>query len=119
LLTSALSMRLLSLKLDSWSIGVLMTALMLSLPMLVVLSYLFEPSGEIWRHLAATVLQDYVTNSLLLMLGVAIGVLLLGVSTAWLTSMCQFPGRALFEWALLLPMMANPHWNSSGRMNRK
>ncbi|MEJ2464546.1 MAG: iron ABC transporter permease [Candidatus Thiodiazotropha sp.] len=71
---------------------------------MVVLGYLFEPATEVWRHLAETVLRDYVINSLLLMVGVAIGVLLLGVSTAWLTSMCQFPGRALFEWSLLLPM---------------
>jgi iron(III) transport system permease protein len=89
---------------DTWTVGVMLLALLLSLPVLVVLGYLFEPSGEVWRHLVDTVLQDYVTNSLLLMLGVAIGVLFLGVSTAWLTSMCQFPGRSLFEWGLLLPM---------------
>ncbi len=87
-----------------WVAGVLLVALLLAIPVLVVLSFLFEPAGEVWRHLSETVLQDYVVNSLLLMIGVAIGVLLLGVGTAWLTSMCQFPGRALFEWALLLPM---------------
>jgi iron(III) transport system permease protein len=90
--------------LNPWSVGVLTIALLLAVPVVVVLSYLFEPAGEVWHHLADTVLQDYVINSLLLMVGVAIGVLLLGVSTAWLTSMCQFPGRAVFEWALLLPM---------------
>jgi iron(III) transport system permease protein len=84
--------------------GVVATALLLALPVFVVLAYLIEPTGEIWRHLADTVLDDYVVNSLSLMLGVGVGVLLLGVSTAWLTSMCQFPGRAIFEWALLLPM---------------
>ncbi|MCG7955660.1 MAG: iron ABC transporter permease [Candidatus Thiodiazotropha taylori] len=89
---------------NGWSLGVIGIALLLAVPVLVVLGYLFEPAGEVWEHLAATVLQDYVINSLLLMIGVAIGVLLLGVSTAWLTSMCQFPGRWLFEWALLLPM---------------
>lgn len=87
-----------------WGSGVLLTALLLSIPVAVVLGYLFEPAGEVWRHLTETVLRDYVVNTLLLMFGVAIGVLALGVSTAWLTSMCQFPGRALFEWALLLPM---------------
>ncbi len=79
-------------------------ALLLALPVFVVLGYLFEPSGEVWNHLVQTVLRDYVVNSLLLMLGVGIGVLALGVSTAWLTSMCSFPGRSFFEWALLLPM---------------
>ena len=87
-----------------WSAGSVLMALLLSIPVLVVLSYLFEPAGEVWQHLAQTVLKDYLVNSLLLMIGVAVGVLLLGVSTAWLTSMCQFPGRGLFEWALLLPM---------------
>ncbi|MCU7893369.1 MAG: iron ABC transporter permease [Candidatus Thiodiazotropha sp. (ex Ustalcina ferruginea)] len=93
-----------SIRMNAWRIGVPLIALLLSVPVLVVLSYLFEPAGEVWQHLVDTVLQDYVINSLLLMVGVAMGVLLVGVSTAWLTSMCQFPGRSLFEWALLLPM---------------
>ncbi|MCU7862629.1 MAG: iron ABC transporter permease [Candidatus Thiodiazotropha sp. (ex Lucinoma borealis)] len=94
----------LSIRMNAWRIGVPLIALLLSVPVLVVLSYLFVPAGEVWQHLVDTVLQDYVINSLLLMVGVAMGVLLVGVSTAWLTSMCQFPGRSLFEWALLLPM---------------
>ena len=79
-------------------------ALLLMLPMLVVLGYVFVPAGEVWSHLVDTVLQDYIINSLLLMFGVAVGTLVLGVGTAWLTSMCSFPGRGIFEWALLLPM---------------
>ena len=79
-------------------------ALLLALPVLVVLGSVLRPAGEVWRHLAATVLPDYVANSLILMLGVEIGTLLIGVGTAWLTTLCRFPGRRLFEWALLLPM---------------
>lgn len=84
--------------------AVLMTALLLAMPVIVVLSFVFVPSGDVWAHLASTVLSDYIANSLLLMLGVSIGTLLLGVSTAWLTTMCNYPGRSVFEWALLLPM---------------
>lgn len=80
------------------------TALLLALPILVVLGFVLVPAGDVWSHLASTVLPDYVSNSLLLMLGVAIGTFLLGVSAAWVTSMCSFPGRRLFEWALLLPL---------------
>ncbi len=87
-----------------WAWGVIALALTLALPVLVVLGFLFAPAGEVWEHLAATVFQDYVVNSLWLMLGVAVGTLIGGVGTAWLTSMCRFPGRGLFEWALLLPM---------------
>jgi iron(III) transport system permease protein len=76
----------------------------LSLPVLVVAGFVLVPAGDVWQHLAETVLADYASNSLLLMLGVAIGTLIGGVGTAWLTSMCRFPGRGFFEWALLLPM---------------
>nr|WP_245232696.1 iron ABC transporter permease [Thiorhodococcus minor] len=76
----------------------------MAVPVLVILGFVLVPAGDSWRHLAATVLPGYVANSLLLMLGVALGTLIGGVGTAWLTSMCQFPGRGLLEWALLLPM---------------
>ena len=37
------------------------------------------------------------------MLGVGVLSLLFGVSSAWVISRYNFPGRAIFEWALLLP----------------
>ena len=57
-----------------------------------------------WSHLAQTVLPEYIANSLLLCVGVGLGVALLGVTTAWLTAMHDFPGRRFFEWALVLPL---------------
>jgi iron(III) transport system permease protein len=79
-------------------------ALLLALPVLSVLLTALQPADSVWRHLADTVLSDYILDSLILMLGVGIGALLIGVPTAWLTSIHEFPGRRLFEWALLLPM---------------
>lgn len=75
------------------------------LPLISIASNLFVPgSGATWVHLADTVLPEYLANSLLLALGVTIGVSVVGVSLAWLTAMLDFPGRRIFEWALLLPM---------------
>lgn len=88
----------------AWSAGVFGVAALVAFPVLTVFSFVLHPAGDVWRHLAQTVLGDYVGNSLLLMLGVAAGTLLIGVSTAWLTTMCRFPGRRVFEWALLLPL---------------
>ncbi len=87
-----------------WNITVTAIALLLAIPLFVVVTNLFTPAGEVWNHLVETVLQEYVVNSLLLMLGVAIGSLTLGVGTAWLVTMNEFPGRRIFEWSLLLPM---------------
>ncbi|MFH7320039.1 ABC transporter permease [Desulfurivibrio sp. D14AmB] len=89
---------------DFWGVGVPLLALIMALPVLVVLSSVLRPAGEVWRHLAATVLPAYVGNTILLMLGVGVGTLLLGVSCAWLCTLCRFPGRKIFQWALLLPM---------------
>ncbi|WP_018954111.1 ABC transporter permease [Thioalkalivibrio sulfidiphilus] len=89
---------------DAWRTGVVLTALVLALPVLVVFAHLFLPSTDVWQHLRETVLRDYVVNSLLLMLGVGAGVLLIGIPTAWLVSLCEFPGRRIFQWALLLPL---------------
>jgi iron(III) transport system permease protein len=89
---------------SGWAFGTVGLALLLALPVLVVTANIFVPAGDIWRHLGQTVLQDYVVNSLALMAGVTVGTLALGLSCAWLASMCQFPGHSLFEWALLLPM---------------
>ena len=40
------------------------------------------------------------------MIGVGVGVLVIGAGTAWLVTLCRFPGSRLFEWALLLPLAA-------------
>ena len=87
-----------------WPAGVVIMAIVLALPVFAVCGSIFYPAGEVWRHLAETVLGEYISNSLILVIGVGIGTLLIGVSTAWLCSMCQFPGRRYFEWMLLLPM---------------
>ena len=86
------------------SVFAVVIAAFISLPVIVILSYLFKAEGVLWQHLLDTVLSDYLINSLLLMLGVGTGVLMLGVPTAWLTSMCSFPGRRWLSWAVLLPM---------------
>jgi len=96
---------------SGWTVGICAIALLMASPLIAVLVGAFFHVGEasadaVWRHLATTVLSGYVLNSLGLMVGVGIGVLVLGVSTAWLVTLCQFPGRRLFEWALLLPLAA-------------
>jgi len=87
-----------------WRIAVVSIAALFAMPVLFVLSSVFVPAGEVWDHLVETRLLDYVVNSLALMFGVGVGVLLIGVSTAWLTVNFEFPGRRTFVWLLLLPL---------------
>ncbi len=87
-----------------WGVAALVVAGLISIPVLVVFSSIFAPVSDVWSHLADTVLRDYVANTIWIVLGVGISTLVTGVVTAWLVTTCRFPGRKVFEWALLLPL---------------
>jgi iron(III) transport system permease protein len=87
-----------------WTVAAWLIAIAVATPVVTVFSHVFLRKGDIWAHLVDTVLGSYVTNSLLLMIGVGVGVLIVGVPAAWMVTLCRFPGRRMFEWALLLPM---------------
>jgi iron(III) transport system permease protein len=87
-----------------WTVVACALALLIAAPVVAVVVNALRPRSEIWQHLVQTVLGDYITNSFLIMTGVAVGVLIVGVPAAWMTTLCRFPGRRLFDWALLLPM---------------
>lgn len=85
------------------TIASIVVALTICVPLLTVVWLALVPSENIWPHLISTVLPTYLLNTFLLMCGVAIGTLVIGVSTAWLVTQYQFTGRSLLVWALLLP----------------
>ncbi|MCO4173506.1 iron ABC transporter permease [Aeromonas veronii] len=87
-----------------WMTGSWAIALLLGLPVIALLFSAFSAEGELFRHLADTVLLDYLGNTLGLVVGVVLLSLLFGVPTAWLVAMCQVPGRRALQWALMLPM---------------
>ena len=83
----------------------LLTAALVAVPILSVGSHLFGGgTSDTWAHLVATVLPDYVITTLWLCGGVGVSVTLLGVGSAWLVTRHEFAGRAVFEWALILPL---------------
>ena len=57
-----------------------------------------------WQHLASYVLPRAVRDTALLLAGVGLLVLFIGTGCAWLVSSCDFPGRGVLHWALLLPL---------------
>ena len=89
---------------DGWTFGASLVALAIAVPLLTVIGLALFPAENIWGHLASTVLPRLMWTTLLLMAGVAIGTTLIGVGSAWLVGTYQFPGRRIFEWALLLPL---------------
>ncbi|MHA7855001.1 ABC transporter permease [Marinobacter shengliensis] len=86
-----------------WMISALITTAIVALPVFSVLYLALFPDENIWPHLMETTLPRYLTTTIKLMIGVGILTLIIGLSTAWAVTMCEFPGRKFFEWALLLP----------------
>jgi len=91
-------------QLNKWHYASGALALLVAVPLLVVFSGWLQPSTEVWSHLAETLLSQLFINTIKLVVGVGLGVMLLGVSLAWLTARCDFPGRRLFDWMLMLPL---------------
>ena len=84
----------------------LVIAALVFVPIAVVVGSVFLPDQGTWAHLASTVLAGYIGNTVVLVAGVGIGVMLLGVGTAWLVTACRFPGQRALEWMLVLPLAA-------------
>jgi len=80
------------------------SALGVIIPILVILASFLHPEPKIWQHIVDTLLVDLLKNTLLLCIGVLVGTFCIGVGTAWLTAVCDFPGRRFFNWALMLPL---------------
>lgn len=87
-----------------WRLIPFLVATLVLIPVGVVVSSFFAPASDVWRHLVETTLAGLLINTFWLALGVAAGAASLGVSLAWFTAVCEFPGRRFFSWALLLPL---------------
>jgi len=90
---------------SKWSLSsvVLPFAALTFLPVLWIVTSWASVSWDLWQHLWDTQLTGLIWNTLRLAFGVFIGTSLLGTCLAWVVSRYEFPGRAFFEWALVLP----------------
>ena len=82
----------------------LFVILLVTAPILSLIIIAFGDAGDVWPHLLSTVLPRSVAVTVWLMLGVGTLTAVIGVSTAWLVTMCRFPGDRIFRWALLIPL---------------
>ena len=78
-------------------------------PILIILSSVFADYSENWSHIYEYVLGDYILNSLILVSGVSLLVMIIGSLTAWLVTNYQFFGKRFFEWGLILPLAMPPY----------
>ncbi len=89
---------------DPWSASAALIVVLVLMPVAAVVWLAFGSSGNIWPHLANTVLPRYGANTLILMAGVGAITAAVGTGAAWLVVMYRFPGVRWLDHALLFPL---------------
>lgn len=87
-----------------WSICLLLAALAVALPLGMVLASLFQAPGPGWEQTPVAMIRGYVVNSLILLAGTSLVTGIVGVVCAWLVAACEFPGRRVLGWMLVIPL---------------
>ena len=87
-----------------WLVAPGILVALIGIPLAVVAVHLGALSSPEVHHLAQTVLLRYVVNTVGLVMVVGILTTFIGVSTAWLTTAFEFPGRRAVSWLLALPL---------------
>lgn len=78
--------------------------MLLALPIVVIAAGALRPVGDAWGHIAGTLLPEYLANTAMLAAAAGALALVIGLGTAWLVALCDFPMRRHFRWALVLPL---------------
>jgi iron(III) transport system permease protein len=89
---------------SAWTGAALALAALVLLPLGAVVLNLVPVRTDVWGHLASTILPEVAWNTAVLVTGVALLSGILGTGMAWLIAVHDFPGRRVFDWALVLPL---------------
>src|SRR5690606_7452727 len=87
-----------------WLAASMVIAALVVMPVCALIAIALHGSGDVWPHLAKYVLPVALRDTAMLLVGVGVVAALLGVGSAWLVTAYDFPGRRVFDWALLLPL---------------
>ena len=87
-----------------WLVASAVVIAFVALPLCGLVYFAARGSGDVWPNLLANVLPDAIRTTVLLLSGVGVLTAAIGVGAAWLVTMFRFPGKRIFDWALLLPL---------------
>lgn len=95
--------------LNLWGMLSAFFAALIILPNVDLFGNLFVQPNENWYHIKTYLLKDYITNTLVIIGFTGVFTVLIGSGMAWLISAYDFPGRRIFNWALILPLTIPPY----------
>jgi iron(III) transport system permease protein len=88
----------------AWPWPALVLAGLVLLPLACLVFISAQSAPQVWGHVREVLLWPALKSTVLVWLGGAAVAGVLGTGLAWLTAVCEFPGRRWLRWALLLPL---------------
>ncbi|MGH7253465.1 MAG: iron ABC transporter permease, partial [Nitrospiraceae bacterium] len=73
-------------------------------PLMYIVYLALSADSVVWSRLWNTRIPELLFNTVSLAVSVSAGTFALGVSLAWLVVRYSFPGRQVWQWALVLPL---------------
>ena len=92
-----------------WYLTSFLISLVVAIPILTVFTSFFDTTSNYVEILKNTFLLEYITNSIILLLGVLTMTFILGVGCAYMVSFYNFFGVNFFKWALILSFAVPPY----------
>ena len=89
-------------KINIWYVSSFLISIAVAIPIVTVFSSFFETTGNYSLIIKNTFLYEYISNSLILLIGVLILTFVIGVGCTYLVSFYMFPFANFFKWALIL-----------------
>jgi len=89
---------------NQWSLLTVAIALFVAIPLFSILINLFSGVGNMWNHIVSHYLFDYISNSVILIIGTGLLTFFFGTSCAWFVAKYEFPFRKWIEKLLFLPL---------------
>jgi iron(III) transport system permease protein len=86
-----------------WSLSSIIAALLVVVPVAMLVSSVLRPSPDVWAQQWRTRLPGELVTTATLLVGVAVGTIVLGTGLAWLVTAYQFRGVRTLGWMLILP----------------
>ena len=89
--------------------GSFFSAIIVSIPLIVIFSSSIKVNYEVWDHIYNYLILSYISNSLILVVGVVILTLFMGVLSAWFIVFYNVPYKNLMSTLLVLPIAIPPY----------
>ncbi|PCJ33051.1 MAG: iron ABC transporter permease [Gammaproteobacteria bacterium] len=89
---------------NNWVLSSWVVSIFLILPVIAIAVQSLAVDTALFDHLWATVLTDYIINTVQLVFLVLVFSALFALPSAWFIAMCEFKGRKQFQWLLMLPL---------------